>query len=41
MKTYNKPDVELIYFGEDIVTTSVEFENSKDNNGKDIEGWFN
>lgn len=39
MKIYNKPDVELIYFSEDIVTTSgTDIDN--DNDGQDIDGWF-
>ncbi len=32
MKNYNKPDVELIYFSEDVVTASLL---GKDNDGDD------
>lgn len=32
MKNYNKPDIELIYFGEDVVTVSPL---GKDNDGDD------
>ena len=38
MKIYNKPDVELIYFSEDVITTSPVDMNSKDIEMDDI-GW--